>query len=242
MQNIKTVAFNAFFWIWTTILALIAVPIAAFGGTTAMRRYARFWMQGIQWALRSLVGLDYRVSGIENLPAGPVILAAKHQSAWETLFFHIERVDLAIALKHELTRIPLFGWYLMKARNIKLDRGGAAKTLRSLVKGGKQAVAQGDTILIFPEGTRTAPGAAPDYKPGVAALYGALDVPCVPVALNSGCFWSKSHFAKKPGIIDVRFLPAIEPGKKRQDFMAELEANIEHATTELVNNARVLEA
>ena len=207
-----------------------------------MRRYAQFWLTGVQTGLRLLVGLSYRTSGLENLPQRPVIIAAKHQSAWETLYFFLVRTELAIALKQELTMIPLFGWYLMRAGNIKLDRGGAAKTLKSLVKGAKQAIAKGDSVLIFPEGTRRAVGAPPDYKPGVAALYGALSVECVPVALNSGCFWGRRAFAKKPGVIEVEFLPGIEPGLNRKSFMAELENRIETATSRLVAQAQAGEA
>jgi 1-acyl-sn-glycerol-3-phosphate acyltransferase len=199
-----------------------------------MRWVARFWMQVLQAVLRLVVGLSYEVRGRERLPAGPAIIASKHQSAWETLIFHVLVPDLAVGLKYELTRIPVFGWYLMRGGAIRIDRGGAARALRSLVDGARAAAARGVSILIFPEGTRRAPEDPPDYKPGVAALYTALDLPVVPVALNSGLFWSRRSFMKRPGRITVEFLEPIPPGLDRRTFMTELQHRIETATARLV--------
>ncbi len=199
-----------------------------------MRWVARFWMHGLQVVLRLVVGLSYEVRGRNRLPSGPAIIASKHQSAWETLIFHVLVPDLAVGLKYELTRIPIFGWYLMRGGAIRIDRGGAARALRSLVDGARAAAARGVSILIFPEGTRRAPEDPPDYKPGVAALYTALDLPVVPVALNSGLFWSRRSFMKRPGRITVEFLEPIPPGLDRRTFMAELQRRIETATARLV--------
>ena len=174
---LRALAFNIFFFGWTALLAILVVPAAPFMSPGGMRRFAGFWQRGIQGGLAVLVGLRYRVEGLEHLPPGPCIIASKHQSAWETLFFHTVRPDIVIGLKQELRRIPLFGWYLAIAQNVFVDRGGAAKALRSLIEGCKAAVAKGWSILIFPEGTRQAPGAPPDYKSGVAALYAALEIP-----------------------------------------------------------------
>ena len=187
-----------------------------------------------QAVLRLVVGLSYEVRGRERLPSGPAIIASKHQSAWETLIFHVLVPDLAVGLKYELTRIPIFGWYLMRGGAIRIDRGGAARALRSLVDGARAAAARGVSILIFPEGTRRAPDDPPDYKPGVAAVYTALDLPVVPVALNSGLFWSRRSFMKRPGRITVEFLEPIPPGLDRRTFMAELQRRIETATARLV--------
>jgi 1-acyl-sn-glycerol-3-phosphate acyltransferase len=233
----RAALFNLLFWLWTALLVLALLPLAPLLPPRAIRRYAAFWMRGIQLLLRTVVGLGYRVRGRERLPESPVILASKHQSAWETLFFHMLRPDIVIGLKYELTRIPLFGWYLMRARNIRIDRGGAAKALRSLIEGAKAAVAEGWSILIFPEGTRRQPGAPPDYKPGIAALYRELGVPVVPVALNSGLFWGRRAFLKRPGTITVEILEPIPPGLDRASFMAELERRIESATARLIEEA-----
>jgi 1-acyl-sn-glycerol-3-phosphate acyltransferase len=236
-QVVRAALFNLLFYLWTALLVLGLIPVAPFMSALAMRRLAGFWMRGLHRILRWTVGLSHEVRGFEHCPSGPVIIASKHQSAWETLFFHSVRPNIVIGLKWELRRIPLFGWYLAVARNIFIDRGGAAKAMRSLIEGAKAAVAEGTSILIFPEGTRRPPGAPPDYKPGVAALYRELGIPVVPVALNSGLFWGRRAFLKRPGRIVVEFLPPIPPGLDRRAFMAELERRIEGATTSLIEEA-----
>ncbi len=237
-QSLRAGLFNLCFYFWTVVLALALLPAAPFAGAPAVRAYARFWMRGTQALLRRIVGLDHEVRGLERLPPGPVIIASKHQSAWETLFFHLVRPDLVIGLKEELTRIPIFGWYLTIAGNIRIDRGGAGRALRSLLVGARRAVARGESVLIFPEGTRMPVEAPPAYKSGVAALYKALDVPCVPVALNSGVYWGRRSFLKRPGRILVEFLEPIPPGLPREEFMRLLEERIETATARLVSEAR----
>jgi 1-acyl-sn-glycerol-3-phosphate acyltransferase len=231
---VRALAFHMAFYVWTSLLAIVLLPFAPFIGASRMRRFARFWQRGVQAIVRVTVGLRYRVRGLEHLPPGPVIIAAKHQSAWETLFFHIVRPDIVIGLKHQLRYVPLFGWYLAIAGNIFIDRGGAAAALRSFVRGAKAATDRGWSILIFPEGTRRLPGAPPAYKSGVAALYAALDVPVVPVALNSGLFWSRRAFLKLPGTITVEFLEPIPPGLDRKSFMRLLEERIETRSRELL--------
>jgi len=236
LQAFRSLLFDLAFWSWTTVVLLLALPVAPFMSAAAMRRFAAFWMTGVHFLLRTIVGIRHRIVGLERLPPGPVIIASKHQSAWETLVFHTIRPDCVIGLKHELTRIPVFGWYLRIAGNITIDRGGSARALRSLTKGAKAAVAEGLSVLIFPEGTRTAPGAPPDYKPGVAAVYAACGVPCVPVALNSGIYWGRgSGGRKRPGTITLEFLESIPPGMPRKLFMAELQKRIELATARLID-------
>jgi 1-acyl-sn-glycerol-3-phosphate acyltransferase len=141
----------------------------------------------------------------------------------------------ALVLKRQLLSIPFYGWYARKAGMIAIDREGHASALRRMVAAGKARLAEGRPIAIFPEGTRKKPGAAPDYKPGVAALYGMLDVACVPFALNSGVYWAGP--LRKPGRIVIEFLPAIPPGLKRRDFMAALEGSVESATARLIAEA-----
>lgn len=230
--------FNVMFFSWTALICIGALPVAPFMKQHHMRRYAQVWMRGVHWLLAVCVGLHHRIVGLENLPAGPVLFASKHQSAWETMIFNCFRTDIVVGLKHELTKIPIFGWYLVLAGNIKIDRGRAANALRSLVKGAKSASASGLSVLVFPEGTRQAPDAPPAYKPGVAALYAALDVPCVPVALNSGLFWGRNAALKRPGIITLEILEPIPPGLDRKAFMQLLEDRIETASVRLRNEAR----
>lgn len=233
----RALAFNVAFHTLSAAMTLAVLPAAPFMSAGAMRRYAASWMRAVHWLLRRTVGLRHEVHGLEHLPAEPVLVAAKHQSAWETLFFHTVRPDIVFGLKQELRRLPLFGWYLGIARNIFIDRGGAARALRSLVEGARGAIAEGSSVLIFPEGTRRAPDAPPDYKSGVAALYAALGVPVVPVALNSGLFWPRRSFLKKPGTITVEFLEPIPPGLDRKAFMRLLEERIEERTRILVSAA-----
>jgi 1-acyl-sn-glycerol-3-phosphate acyltransferase len=235
---LRALLFQTIFYPWTTVYCLAVLPAYPFLSQSAMRAVARTWQRSILFLLRVTVGLTYEVRGRPRVPAGPVIMASKHQSAWETLVFHVLIPEIAVGLKYELTRIPVFGWYLMRAGNIRIDRGAAASAIRSLVRGGKQAVAQGLTVLIYPEGTRRALDDPPDYKPGVAALYAALKLPVVPIALNSGLYWRRREFVKHPGRILVEFLEPIPAGLGRQEFMHELERAIEAGTARLVAEAR----
>src|SRR6202012_1960225 len=158
----------------------------------------------------------------------PVLVAAKHMSMWDTLALWLALDAPAIVLKRELLRIPFYGWFLWKGAAIAIDRSAGASALRKMSEQGKQALADGRPVLIFPEGTRQKPGAAPDYKPGVAGLYGQLGVACVPVALDSGRYWQ--GFWKRSGTITLAFLEPIPPGLKRAQFMPILEERIEGAT------------
>ncbi len=229
--------FNAAFWLWTIVMAIALIPFLAFPRQVLLKG-VRFWMEGIQSLLKSLVGLEHEVRGLERIPDTPAIFAVKHQSAWETLTLHLFLPDPAIALKRELTHIPLFGQYTRHAGMIRIDRAQGVRALRSLIKEAEAALARGQSIVIFPEGTRVAPGAHRPYHPGVAALYLHLGCPVVPVALNSGLFWGRRSFVKRPGRITVEILPPIEPGLTRTGFMAELEQRLEGATLRLVEEAR----
>jgi 1-acyl-sn-glycerol-3-phosphate acyltransferase len=195
---------------------------------------AHLWIDGTLLLLRLICGLDHRELGIENLPTGPAIVAAKHQSAWETLFLSRRLNRPAFILKRELLSIPLFGWFIRKVGMIAVDRSGKAAALKKMVRDTNDAFAQGRQIIIFPEGTRVAPGTHKPYQPGIAALYGQLNVPVVPVALNSGLFWGREAWVKKPGEILIQYLPAIPPGLDRKAFMAELEQRLEPAAQKLL--------
>jgi len=235
---LRATAFNVAFYVWTVALALVGLPFLPFWDEARTRAYARFWERGIHRLLAGLVGLRHEVRGLEHLPATPCIIASKHQSAWETLAFHLLVPNIVVGLKQELVRIPLFGRYLLKAGSIPIDRTSPARAIRSLVEGARRAMARGNHVLIFPEGTRRPVGAPPDYKPGVIALYRALGVPCVPVALNSGLFWGRRSWLKFPGHIVVEFLEPIPPGLDRETFLHTLRERIETASRRLVAEAR----
>lgn len=237
MTAFRSALFVLCFHVWTGCLAVLYLPLLA-GPRRLMVPFARFWVGGVLGLLKAVAGLSYEVRGREHLPDGPFIVAAKHQSAFETFAFHLLLDDPAYVLKRELTWIPFFGWYLAKTGVIAIDRAAGAKALKSMVRGAEAAKAAGRPIIIFPEGTRTPPGARQPYHSGVAMLYGALGVPVVPAALNSGLFWGRRSFAKKPGVVTVQFLPVLAPGMDRKGFMAQLETRVEAATDALVAEAR----
>ena len=187
--------------------------------------------------LAGICGLRYEIRGLDNLIKGPCIVASKHQSAWDTLIFLTLLERPSYIYKRELSWIPLFGWYLARSGGITVERVGGAKALVRMVEIARRRVADGSSILIFPEGTRAAPGRRLPHHPGVAALYDRLDIPVVPVAVNSGLYWGRRTFLKKPGCIILEFLPPIAPGQPRKRFSAELEYRIEAATERLLNEA-----
>ncbi|HEX3942851.1 MAG TPA: lysophospholipid acyltransferase family protein [Rhizomicrobium sp.] len=222
-----------------TIVIYIAVLPALFLPRRVMVRASRTWSRVIFFGLRFIAGLDYEVRG--KVPHGPVLIASKHMSMWDTMGLYLTIWDPAAVLKRELLRIPFYGWYIAKAGVIPIDRGGRAAALRRMALAAKKAIAHGRPILIFPEGTRKKPGEAPDYKTGVAGLYSLLGVLCVPVALNSGLFWTgPMGFIKRPGRIVLQFLEPIPAGLKRTEFLHQLEERIETATAELVAEGRQL--
>jgi len=234
MTTARSLLFNILFALWTALIFLLSLP------TLVLPRSAAWWMGGL-WVrgalllLRVTVGLTHRVRGVEHRIAGPAIYAAKHQSAWDTLVFPLLLDKPAYVLKQELIRVPLFGSYLKQCGMIPVDREGGGSALKQLLRAGRAAVAQGHSILIYPEGTRTPPGERRPYHPGVAALYGDLGVPVVPVALNSGLFWGRRAFHKKPGTITIEFLPPIAPGLPRREFMRELQERMEGASQRLAS-------
>lgn len=201
------------------------------------RVVARIVVHGWLALLRLTVGLAYEVRGREHLPDGPCLIAAKHQSAFETLALQVILKDPAFVLKRELTLIPVAGWGMWRLGHIAIDRSAGASALMSLIRQAKQRVAEGRQVVIFPEGTRSTPLSAPTYRPGVAALYRALQVPCVPVALNSGVFWPRNSAWKFPGRIIIEFLPTIPAGLASGPFMERLEQQVEERTEALVAEA-----
>lgn len=231
----RSAVFNAAGLVWTVATVLLFTPCLL--RPAACLWAGRTWMSGVQFLLRHVVGLDYEVRGRANILPGPAIFAFKHQSTWETTATHLLLPDSATALKQELTRIPVFGWYLTRAGMIALDRTGRVRAIRSLVDGARAAFARGVPVLIYPEGRRVPPGQHMPYHPGVAALYTQFKYPVVPVAHNSGMFWPRRSFIKRPGRIVLEFLEPIEPGLDRKAFMAELHQRLEGACDRLIEEA-----
>jgi 1-acyl-sn-glycerol-3-phosphate acyltransferase len=229
---LRAVLFHLLFYGWTLIYAVFAVPFLLAPRPAALA-VGRAWNRGAMEIVKHVAGIRYEVTGRENIPARPAVIAAKHQSAFETLALPLILFDPAFVVKRELFWIPIFGWYLARLGNIGIDRAAGPSALRAIVRRAKSVLAGGRHVIIFPEGTRVAPGARRPYGPGVAALYTMLDVPVVPVALNSGLFWERRRFGKRAGTVTIEFLPAIAPGLERPAFMAELERRIETAALRL---------
>jgi 1-acyl-sn-glycerol-3-phosphate acyltransferase len=189
------------------------------------------------WLLKVICGTRLEVRGRENLPEGASLVVAKHQSAWDTFALVPLFRDPAIVLKAELTRIPLYGWFCIKFEHILVRRDRAAAALKAMTADAKAKAAAGREIVIFAEGTRRPPGAEPDYKPGYIALYDALGVPLVPLALNSGLYWPRKSLIRYPGTIIVEILPPLPPGLPRSEARRRAEAAIEAASWRLIAEA-----
>jgi 1-acyl-sn-glycerol-3-phosphate acyltransferase len=236
MGRLRSLLFNSAFFLLTALLGVVALPLLLAPRRLVMR-FGRFWAQCVLALLKATVGLDGEVRGLDKLPPGPCLIAMKHQSAWDTLILPIVLGDPAVVLKRELLWVPFYGWYAVRAGSIAIDRGGGATALRRMVAAARRAAAEGRTVVIFPQGTRAAPGRRLAYQPGVAALYQALGVPLVPAAVNSGLFWGRRSFIKRPGRITLAFLDPIPPGLPRRELMPKLEHRIETATAALEREA-----
>ena len=238
MLHLRSLVFNIFFYLWTAFLVLLLVPTLAWPSDRPILAIGLLWGRGNLWALRVICGMKVEWRGLEKIPDGPILVAAKHQSAWETFAFFVPFPRPAYVYKRQLAYVPLFGWLIWKARQIPVDRGRGGEALASMTAGARRAAAIGRQVMIFPEGTRRAVGAPPDYKYGVAHLYRTLGIPCQPVALNSGMFWSRKSFIRRPGTVLVEFLDPIEPGLPGQDFAVRLQTGIEETTNRLIAESR----
>ena len=236
MTALRSLMLNVFVFGFTGAAALV-LWVGLLGSRRFMQRILRVWVRCLKWATRVLVGLDVEVRGRENIPDGAAVIACKHQSAWETIIFYALVDDPSYVLKKELLRIPLWGWFGRKCGAIAVDRAGGAGALKKLVGDCQAALARGSQIIIFPEGTRMAPGQTRPYHPGIAAVYANVSAPVVPAALNSGTFWPRRSFVKRSGVITIEFLPAMPPGLDRRAFAAALQERIESATRRLTAEA-----
>ena len=224
MMYLRSLIFNILFYGVTAVLAVLALP-ALLLPAAVIQAVARFWGLLTVWLLR-IVGATHRVSG-ELHHGRQVIYAAKHQSAWETIVLSLLLRTPVVVLKRELLKLPLLGWYFRKAGCIAVDRSAGMRALRQLRDDAVAARDAGRSLLIFPQGTRVAPGESRKYEVGIFALYESTGLPVVPIALNSGHLWGRNSWTKRAGRIEVEFLPAIAPGMARRDFMASLETAIE---------------
>jgi len=233
---IRSLLFAVVFYVNTTLFLVLGSPLLL-----GKRRWA---MMGLKahartslWWLRVIVGTRMEVRGLHNLPKGAVLVTAKHQSAFDTFALIPLLEDPAVVMKAELGLIPLYGWFSRKFQHIFVARERGPAALRRLIKDAKDRARDGRQILIFPEGTRRRPGAEPRYKPGAVALYEGLNLPCVPLALNSGLYWPRRSLKRYRGTIIVAFLEPIPPGLGRKEFKKVLEDRIESASNRLIEEA-----
>ncbi|MFB0951364.1 MAG: lysophospholipid acyltransferase family protein [Rhodospirillales bacterium] len=199
----------------------------------------RYWSKGAVWLMRVVAGIDVHFVGLEKIPNGPILIASKHQSIWDTFIMYVILEDPQYILKQELMKIPFWGWYNRRVEHVSVDRYAGAKALRHMVTACVDRVVKGRQVIIFPEGTRTAPGEQLRYHPGVAAVYQQLPdgVAVVPIALNSGKYWGRRKFLVSPGTITLEVLdPVMAGAMPRKVFMAHLERVVEEASTRLLVN------
>lgn len=233
MTALRSLTYVALFYLWTAAVAILCTP-TLLGPRRVTLAMFHFWGRGVIGMLR-ICGIRVEVRGRQFIPTGPALVAPKHQCMLDVFaqFTYLPRS--AFVMKQELARIPWFGWYARKAGAIVIDRDGGATTMRQVIREGIELFKSGAQVVIFPEGTRKAPGAPPDYKPGIAALYRELDVAVSPVATNAGVHWPAHGFIRRPGLIVFEYLEPIPPGLKRAEFMRVLEERIETKSTELMS-------
>jgi 1-acyl-sn-glycerol-3-phosphate acyltransferase len=236
---IRSIIFNIAFYLSLVVWLLIALPTFLMP-YRAIVGVAKAWGRYNLLLLRIICGIEAEFRGREKIPPGALIVAAKHQSAWETFALLWLFEDPTFILKRELQWIPLFGWFTIKGRMVPVDRGAGSQALTALAESARIELEAGRQIVIFPEGTRRPAGAEPRYKYGVAHLYVAEGVPCLPIALNSGLFWPRRSIRRVPGKIVVEILDPIPPGLGKEEFFARLQTDIETATARLIAEGEAL--
>ncbi len=230
---LRSLVYAVAFYVATAMFLLLGIWLLLAPRSWAMLGL-KLHGQTCVWLLRVICGTRLEVRGREKLPTGPCLVVAKHQSAWDTFGLIPLFADPAIVLKDELKWIPVYGWFCLKFEHILVKRDRATAALKQLLADAKAKAADGRQILIFPEGTRRAPAAPPDYKPGYVALYEGLGLPCVPLALNSGLFWPRRSLRRYPGTIVVEILDPLPAGLPRAQFRRQVEAMIEERSAALV--------
>ena len=230
MRLARSALFALVFYGWTVPAVLLAFPIGLFG-TGPLRWWAYLWVRFHRWCARHIHGISSRVEGTP--PEGAVLVAVKHQSMYETMEIVLMLDRPAMVLKRELSRIPLWGWVVRRYGVIPVDRSGGAKALREMMRAGAAAIAEGRAIIIYPEGTRVAPGETPPLQPGFAGLYRTFKLPVVPVAVDSGHFATRGGLLKRPGTVTFRFGEPIPPGLDRRAVEARVHEGINALETGL---------
>ena len=219
------------FLTWTAAIPVVCLP-ALIKKEWALA-VTRFWVRGVMTLAKYIVGVHATTTGQQNLPQGACIIAAQHQSSYETYRMFLELESPIFILKRELVFIPLIGWFMKRFGLIGIDRNAGAGAMRKILREAQAALDSGNQLVIFPEGTRTAPGIKHPYQPGVAALYAYCDAPVIPMALNSGFLWGKTRLLKLPGTIEFRFLPPLRSGMDKDTMLKDLRKHLDSAAEAL---------
>jgi 1-acyl-sn-glycerol-3-phosphate acyltransferase len=230
----RSLLFTVVFYAWSATLALGGLPLLWLAPRSWVMGFMRFWAASSTRLVAVVCGVRVEIRGREHLPTGPALIAAKHQCMLDTVAPFAILNDAAYVMKKELMRIPVYGWYSRVAGMIVVDREANAKALRQLLAEARECIADERQVVIFPEGHRMAPGVTGAYKPGVAAIYRDLGLPCVPMATNSGVHWPAHGLLRRPGLIVYEFLAPIPAGLPRAAFMRTLEQRLEAASTALL--------
>ena len=232
---LRSLIFNALFMTITALAAIIAMVLLPFN-PRVMRCFIRHWARLIIWVLRLVCGIRVEVTGLEHIAPGAAIIASKHQSAFDTFVWPALLDQPSYVLKRELLNLPFWGRVARHSGAVAVDRDGGGSALRAMVRDAKRVLDEGRPLVIFPEGTRSAPGEMLPYQPGVAALVMGSGAPCYPVATNSGRHWGRRAFHKTPGVIAISILPPLPAGLARKPLMAALETQIEAETARLLKD------
>ncbi len=234
---LRSLVFNILFYVFFLLWSLVALPTFVLP-RAAMLKVASWWARTNILLMRAICGIKVEFRGVGKIPKGPLIVASKHQSMWETIsllrFFEAP----FFVVKRELKFIPIFGLFIIKTDMVAIDRSKGGRAMLAVMRRAEEEVKHGRQFVIFPEGTRTAPGAPPHYKAGIGLIYADCGVPVLPVALNSGLFWPRRTFMRYPGTLVVEFLDPIPPGLKRDEFLKRVESVIEEATNRIVAAAQ----
>lgn len=233
MNFLRSLLFVCLLYGSMVILGIIWLPSLLMPRRVAMFGI-RVWARIARWGMRVICGASSEIRGLDNLPSEPVLLAPRHQSTFDVLLPFLFLKDPCFVLKKELLYYPVFGFYAMKTGMIAIDRSGSTRALKDMTAKAKAAVQNGRSIVIFPEGTRLPPDQHEALKPGIALIYKDLNLPCVPVALNTGFCWPARGIARHPGHMVMELQPAIDPGLNRKIFMKTLEDRLESGMTPLL--------
>ena len=232
MLYLRSLIFNICAFFITLFMSIIFLPFLVLP-MRHMMWIPKIWVSLIFFLLKHITHLTFEVRGV--VPKTPGLIASKHQSTFETFVFHKILKNPVYFLKKELLNIPVIGWYFRKGGMIPLNRNNRKLPFKKLCLTALRTINSGTSIILFPEGTRTAPGEKIPYKTGISLFYQALNTNVTPVALNSGVFWGRRSFLKKPGCVIIEFLPPISPGLDSKAFLTLLETQIEEKSKELLN-------